>query len=87
MNQEKAIKLFKAIGEETRFLIVKELSKKELCACEFPFIIGRTQSNTSMHLSKLLNLGLVESRKNGKQVIYSLVDKDIKKVLSLVKFD
>lgn len=85
MNQEKAIKIFKALGEETRFLIVKELLNKELCACEIPLKINRTQSNTSMHLSKLHDLGIVESRREGKSIIYSVKDKDVIKIMSLIE--
>ena len=81
----KAIKVFKALGEETRFLIVRALLKKELCACEIPAIIGRTQSNTSMHLSKLQNLGLIKSRRDGKSRLYSIDDNDIKTIMRLVK--
>ena len=85
MIQAKAIKVFKAIGEETRFLIIKKLLKKELCACEIPSLIGRTQSNTSMHLTKLQDLGLIKSRRKGKMVLYSINDNDIKTIMELVK--
>jgi len=81
----KAIKLFKALGEETRFLIIKELLKKELCACEIPSLIGRTQSNTSMHLTKLQDLGFIQSRRNGKMILYSISDKDIEDIMRFIK--
>lgn len=85
MERNKAIKLFKALGEETRFLIVESLMGKEKCACEIPKIIGRTQSNTSMHLAKLLDLGLIKSRRDGKSVFYSVDDEDVKKTMELIK--
>ncbi len=85
MRKDKAIKIFKILGQETRFLIIKELLKKELCACKISSLIGRTQSNTSMHLIKLQNLGFIKSKKDGKMVIYSIDDKDIKRVMELVK--
>jgi len=85
MNSTESIKLFKALGEETRFLIVKELLQKELCACEIPSLIGRTQSNTSMHLTKLQDLGLINSRRNGKSIIYSVDNADVIKVMRLIK--
>ncbi len=85
MKKDKSIKMFKALGEETRFLIIKELLKRKLCACEIPGLIGRTQSNTSMHLSKLQDLGLINSEKNGKRVIYSVVDSDLKKIMEVIK--
>ena len=85
MKQEKAIKIFKALGEETRFLIIKQLLKNELCACEIPLKIDRTQSNTSMHLSKLQDLGLINSTRNGKSIIYSVVDEDVRTIMRLTK--
>lgn len=85
MNKLKAVKIFKALGEETRFLIIKELLRTELCACQIPNLIGRTQSNTSMHLAKLQDLGFIKSRRDGKKIIYSVDDKDIKNIMRLVK--
>lgn len=85
MNKDKSIKVFKALGEETRFLIVQSLLKDELCACEIPDLIGRTQSNTSMHLAKLHDLGLIKSRKDGKMIIYSIKDEDVIKLLKFLK--
>jgi len=85
MKHDKVIKIFKMLGEETRFLIIIELLKKELCACEIPLLIKRTQSNTSMHLTKLQDLGLIKSRKEGKKVLYSIKDNDLKNIMELIK--
>lgn len=85
MKKEKIIKIFKALAEETRFLIIDELLKKELCACKLPLLIKRTQSNTSMHLAKLQDLGLIKSRKDGRMILYSIADDDVKKIMGLVK--
>jgi len=78
------LNLFKALGEETKNLILKSLDKGELCACEIPGKIGRTQSNTSMHLSKLAEWALIKSRRNGKMILYSLNDPRISKMLKLI---
>lgn len=68
------IKLLKALSEETRYKIIEVLLKGERCACEIPELIGRTQSNTSMHLTKLTDLGILQSRREGKMIIYSIKD-------------
>jgi ArsR family transcriptional regulator, lead/cadmium/zinc/bismuth-responsive transcriptional repressor len=75
--------LFKAMGEETKLLILKSLLKGEICACEIPSKIKRTQSNTSMHLAKLIEWGLIESRREGKKMIYSIKDKRVNKAFKL----
>ncbi len=81
---KKDLNLFKALGEETKNEILKALLNGELCACEIPSKIKRTQSNTSMHLSKLTDWGLVKCRRDGKKIIYSLSDQKIKKAFKLV---
>lgn len=85
MNEKTALAMFKALGEETRFLIIKALLEKERCACELPVIIARTQSNTSMHLAKLQDLGLISSRRDGKQIIYSLHNTDVKQLMEMIQ--
>jgi len=77
--------LFKALGEDTKFLILKLLLDGELCACNIPSRIKRTQSNTSMHLAKLLEWGLIKSRRDGKMMLYSIRDKKVNKAFKLIK--
>ncbi len=78
------IRLFRALGEETKHRILRSLQKGELCACEIPGKIRRTQSNTSMHLSKLQGWGLIRSRRDGKKILYSLDDKRIEKIFRVM---
>ena len=79
------INLFKALGEETKNRILKVLLEREICACEIPKIIDRTQSNTSMHLSKLTEWNLIKSRREGKSILYTVNDPRIKKILKLIQ--
>jgi DNA-binding transcriptional ArsR family regulator len=72
MNKNTQLKLFKALGEDTKNSILNALSKGEKCACEIPGIIGRKQANTSMHLGKMQDWGLIKSRRDGKRILYSL---------------
>lgn len=74
MSINNNLKLLKALSEESRYKIVEVLLKGEKCACEIPMLIGRTQSNTSMHLAKLTDLGILKSRREGKMIIYSIKD-------------
>jgi len=74
MNSKDDVKLLKCLGEETKYRIVKLLLKGEKCACEIPGIIGRTQSNTSMHLAKLIERDILKSRRDGKKILYSIKD-------------
>lgn len=74
MNRKSNLKLLKALSEETRYRIIEVLLKGEICACKIPALIGRTQSNTSMHLSKLVELDIIQFRKEGKTSPYSIKD-------------
>jgi len=74
MSMQDDLRLLKALNEETRYRIVKLLLNGEKCACELPHLIGRKQSNTSMHLSKLVESGILKSRRDGKKMIYSIKD-------------
>ncbi len=77
--------LFKALGEDTKFLILRLLLDGEVCACKIPLHIKRTQSNTSMHLSKLLEWNLIKSRREGKMILYSLQDFRVRKAFALLR--
>ena len=74
MTIEDNLRLLKALSEESRYKIIEVLLNGEKCACEIPELIGRTQSNTSMHLTKLSDLGILKSRRDGKMILYSIKD-------------
>jgi ArsR family transcriptional regulator, lead/cadmium/zinc/bismuth-responsive transcriptional repressor len=74
MNLTDNLNLLKALSEESRYRIVEVLLEGERCACELPGLIKRTQSNTSMHLTRLVVMGVLASRRDGKKIIYSIKD-------------
>jgi ArsR family transcriptional regulator, lead/cadmium/zinc/bismuth-responsive transcriptional repressor len=80
-----SIFLFKALGEETKHKILRTLLDGEICACEIPLKIGRTQSNTSMHLAKLIEWNLIKSKRKGKMILYSLKDKRIINIFKIME--
>ena len=85
MKKEDQIRLFKTLGEETRYSIIKELCRGDKCACKIPLLINKTQSNTSMHLAKLLDWGILKYRKEGKRNIYSIKNKRVKEILEIAE--
>ncbi len=77
-------KFFKALGDETRQRMLGLLSSREMCVCELITALNMTQPTTSHHLKILEDANLVSSRKEGKWVFYSLVDKPlVEKLLSV----
>lgn len=64
--------VFKALAHPTRLFMVEELAKKPHCVCDLTEMAGLDISTVSKHLSILKNTGLVNFKKKGKQVFYSL---------------
>jgi len=78
MNKEdKAIKLLKALSDATRLRIVEFLLEGEKCVCEIIPYAKRKQSTVSIQLGKLENLGILESRRDGKKIYYKIKDYQI----------
>lgn len=62
----------KALANPYRVWMVEKLAEGELCVCEFNKALDLDYSTISRHLSVLRKAGIVEYRKSGKQVYYSL---------------
>ena len=76
MDLKKYANMFKAIGDETRLFILKELiNAKELCDCKLLEKVECNQSTLSHHMKILTDSELVVARKDWKWVHYS-IDKD-----------
>jgi ArsR family transcriptional regulator len=65
-------RLFKALGDETRLRIVALLAHGELCVCHIHEALDLSQPNVSRHLSVLRAAGVVEDRRAGSWVYYTL---------------
>ena len=67
---EAAIKMFKALSDETRLRIYLLLMQGELCVCELENILNMEQSRISHSVRILKEAGLVANRREGKWIIY-----------------
>lgn len=86
MVNKEALKILKALADETRLKIVEFLLDNEKCVCEiFPYV-KRTQSTTSIQLDVLRKAGILDSRKVGKRVYYFISDKKVFEVLKALGF-
>lgn len=66
-------RLFKALSDETRLRIMCLLVTGELCVCDLMAVLQLPQSTVSRHLAYLKNSGLVDDRRCGVWMYYSLV--------------
>jgi ArsR family transcriptional regulator, arsenate/arsenite/antimonite-responsive transcriptional repressor len=62
----------KALGDDTRIRIFDMLSVDELCACKILEEFSITQPTLSYHMKILCDSGLVDGRKDGVWMKYSL---------------
>ncbi len=69
---ESAIKMFKALSDETRLRIYLLLLQGELCVCELVNILSIEQSRISHSVRILKEAGLVVNRREGKWIIYAV---------------
>jgi len=68
------IRVMKALSDPNRVKVVKMLQHKEMCVCEIQFALGLAQPTVSKHLKVLEDAGLVQSKKDGLWVNYTLSD-------------
>lgn len=78
------VNFLKVISEENRLKILCILQKNELCVCEIWQYLDLPQNLVSHHLKVLKDLCLVESKKEGTKVIYSLSSKNVDKYIKLL---
>jgi ArsR family transcriptional regulator len=65
-------KLFRALGDETRLRVVALLSHGELCVCHIEKALELSQPNVSRQLGILRAAGIVDTRRDGSWMYYSL---------------
>jgi len=66
------IKAFKALSDPTRLRIFLLLLEKDLCVCELTFVLNMSQSRISHQLRLLRDANLVEGKRDGRWIIYTI---------------
>ena len=61
-----------AAGHEIRLAIIDFLKDGEQCVCDIAEHVAAQRSNVSRHLAVLLKAGIVQQRKEGLRMLYSL---------------
>ena len=64
--------LFLALGDGTRLRVLNLMRHGEICVSAFTDVLGQSQPKVSRHLAYLRNAGIVEARRDGKWMHYSL---------------
>lgn len=64
--------LIQAAAHPIRLAVIDFLSQGEQCVCDIAAHVDAQRSNVSRHLALMLKVGIVECRKDGLKMIYSL---------------
>jgi ArsR family transcriptional regulator, arsenate/arsenite/antimonite-responsive transcriptional repressor len=82
---EEAAALLKALADETRLSILRQLrAQGEVCACDFLACCSLAQPTVSHHLRVLREAGLVVGEKRGLWVHYRLNAEKLERVRALL---
>ncbi len=73
----RAVRLFKALGDESRLRTLEMLMEREACVSELAEASDEQVSTVSHRLRLLHTEGLVERRRQGRHIYYSLADSHV----------
>ncbi len=74
---------FKVMSDSTRMRIMAALDNCEMCVCDLSELLGMTKSAVSHQLKSLKDADLVKSRRDGKNVFYTLKDEHVRTIIEM----
>ncbi len=77
---------FKIVGDPTRTKILSILDKNELCVCDIANLLNMTKSSISHQLKTLKEASIVKSKKEGKEVYYTLDDEHVSEIFEVALY-
>ena len=84
-TEHEIARIFKALSDENRIQILKQLRSGEKCGCELLEELKITQPTLSHHMKILCDCGIVRSRREGKWMHYSIDCDGILQVRTLMQ--
>ena len=75
------IRIFKALGNETRLKIVQTLMIKEHNVTDLTRISRKDQTTVSRHLATLSNARIINQKRIGRNIFYSIINPKMKEWL------
>ena len=81
----RAAEVLKSVSHPARLRIIELLEEGERSVTEIQDYLGITQSLTSQHLNNMKARGVLQSRKNGNMVYYSVRNPDVIKVIRCIR--
>lgn len=84
-SREQAVQLFQALSDPTRLRILELLRHGERCVCDLTEAAEAAQSRLSFHLKVLKDAGLLEDRREGRWVYYTIRPEALATLTGLVE--
>jgi len=81
---EMQCEICKALAHPLRMAIVNCFGDKELAAADLIDNLGISKANLSKNIALLIRGGIVESRRDGRQIVYRLTDPAIQEACSIM---
>lgn len=85
LNNKEIVKTFKALCDENRVKIIENLVDGEMCACKLLEKLNIAQATLSQHMKILCDSLLVEYRKEGKWMHYTLSKDGFNRAIKILK--
>ena len=83
--RSKMSNMFRVLCDPTRLKIILALELEELCVCDLAALTNLSQSAVSHHLQSLRQMNLVNYRREGKMVFYSLADTHVSALIAVAR--
>jgi len=82
---EMQCEICKALAHPLRLAIVDRLSGREAAAADLIAGLEISKANLSKHMSLLVHSGIVEPRRDGRQIFYRLTDPEIHQACAIMR--
>ncbi|CAN7596083.1 ArsR family transcriptional regulator [Acidovorax sp. Leaf76] len=79
-----AVATLKVLANEDRLLLLCQLSQGEMCVSELEEALGIRQPTLSQQLGVLRTEGVVNTRRQGKNIYYSVADAALLEILAVL---
>jgi DNA-binding transcriptional ArsR family regulator len=81
--EEKA-EVLKALSHPHRLCIIKGLMDNKCNVSKIQECLGLPQSTVSQHLAKLKAAGIIDGKRNGLEICYSVVNEEIENIVRVL---